>query len=115
MIVEAEELRFRVGLRHDDRRGAVAASDIGDLRAGFQLRFNPVKGGYPVLNQVGVVARPEEVLGPGEKALRMLVPADTLAGAESLGNLEFIQIGGLNDVEGAGEESRRAFFGKNHA
>lgn len=44
----------------------------------------------------------------------MLVPADTLAGAESLGNLEFIQIGGLNDVEGAGEESRRAFFGKSH-
>jgi hypothetical protein len=36
----------------------------------------------------------------------MLVPTDALAGAESLGDLGFIEISGLNDVESTGEESR---------
>jgi hypothetical protein len=36
----------------------------------------------------------------------MLMPTDSLAAAKSLGDLEFIEIDGLNDIEAADEESR---------
>src|SRR5208283_3862086 len=38
VVVETDEFRGGVSLRHDDRGGAVAASDIGDARTFLQFR-----------------------------------------------------------------------------
>jgi hypothetical protein len=57
----------------------VAAADIGDERARFQLGHDPVERGQPLGDQVRVVARPEEPLAAledvGDVPARSLVPA----------------------------------------
>ena len=43
--VEAEEARLRERLREDDRRRALTAAHVGDLRAVNELAPHPVEGG----------------------------------------------------------------------
>src|ERR1700722_13829711 len=44
MVVEADEFRGGVSLRHDDRGRAMSAAHIGDARAGLQFRLHPLQG-----------------------------------------------------------------------
>jgi hypothetical protein len=92
----------------------VAASDIGHPGASFQFRLDAFERRNPVRNQIGVVARPEEAFGAGEKTLRMLVPANAFPGSKRFGDLGFVEIGGLHDIERTGKESRRPLFGERH-
>src|SRR6185437_7452551 len=62
VVIESEELRLWIGLRHDDRGSAMAAPDIGDLGAGFEFCFDSIELGNPVGNEVGVIPLPEETL-----------------------------------------------------
>src|SRR3546814_16654781 len=68
MIVEAEEPRVRKCLRHDDGRGAMAATDIGDAGASSELGLNPVARRNPLRDHMRGVARPEEAPGAAETA-----------------------------------------------
>ena len=45
VIVEAEEGAVRKGLGHDDRRGAVSAADVRDLRSRLSLSRTPSSAG----------------------------------------------------------------------
>src|SRR5215468_10894941 len=92
----------------------MATSDVGDPGAGLQFSLDALERGNPVWHQIGVVARPEELFRTREQALRMLVPADTFAGAKSIRDLGLVEIGGLNDFECSGKESGRAFLGERH-
>ena len=92
VVVEAEELRVRERLGHDDRRRAVSAADVGDLRAAFELLLDPVESRDPLGHEVPAVAGPEEALGPAEQAVVVLVPAHALAAAERLEDLVFVGV-----------------------
>ena len=114
MRVEADEARRRIGLRHDDRRGAVAAADVGDARAGPQPRLHAVEGRDPRLDQVAEIRRAEEPLDAVEERVVVLVPADALAGAERLGELVDDPAGGDRGLERADEERRAVLVGERH-
>src|SRR5258707_7127456 len=45
VVIEPEELRIRIGLRHYDRGRAVATSDVSYLGTGFEFRFHALKAG----------------------------------------------------------------------
>ena len=48
VVIEAEELRLRISLRHQQRRSAMSAADVGDPRAGLKLRLHAVECRNPV-------------------------------------------------------------------
>ncbi len=62
----------------------MAAADVGDARAGAQLRLDAVERRDPRVDEVGDVAGAEEALGALEQRVVVLVPADAGAGAERL-------------------------------
>ena len=82
----------------------MAAADVGDERAAFELRLDSLERRNPRRDQVRGVARAEEALGATEQVVVVLVPADARAAAESLGDLRLIlrQRGG--NVERSGHE-----------
>ena len=45
----------------------------------------------------------------------MLVPADTFATSKCLGDLGFVQVGGLYDIECASEKGGRTLLGERHS
>ncbi len=63
----------------------MAAADVGDFGAGLELRLYAVKRRDPVVDQVRLIARAEEAVGPAEQALGMIAPWAPLAGLERLG------------------------------
>ena len=48
VVVDPDEARGRERLRHQDRRGAVAAADVGDERAGLELLDDAVERRQPL-------------------------------------------------------------------
>ena len=112
VVVEAEELGVRERLRHDDRRRAVAAADVGDLRAAFELLLHSVQRRNPLADQVGAVAGPEEPLGPAEQPVIVLVPAHALAAAKGLENLIFVGVQGRDRVVDAEDVERAVLIGQ---
>jgi hypothetical protein len=64
MEVVAGEHGVRVRLGHNHRRRAMAAADVGDGGARFELGGDTVERRQPRRHQVCLVARPEELLGP---------------------------------------------------
>ena len=82
MKVVADEGRFRERLRHDDRRKPVPATDVGDRRAAFELRNDAVQRRQPGRDEIVVIAGPEEAARRAEQTLRLIAPADALAGAK---------------------------------
>jgi hypothetical protein len=68
VVVEADERCVRIGLRHQNRRSAVTATDICDSRAlCFETWFDTVQRRYPVADQMGCIARAEEPFGSLEQ------------------------------------------------
>src|SRR5579859_4731482 len=51
VVVEREELRIWISLRHYNRRSAMTAAHVGHLGAGLQFRSDAVKRRNPVRNQ----------------------------------------------------------------
>src|SRR4051812_44677367 len=75
MEVEAPEFRLRVCIGHDDDGRAVAAPDVGDLRAAAQLLVDAVEGRYPLRRQARPVSGSEEPFGAAEQAGVVVTPA----------------------------------------
>ena len=84
------------------------------LAPALSFASTPSSAGIQLGNEVGIVAGPEEALGAREQALRMLVPADALAGSKRLGDLRLVEIDRLRDIECAGEKRRRTLFRERH-
>src|SRR3546814_19752173 len=103
VLVEPDDGAVREGLRHDDRRSAVAAADVGDFRPRLEPLDDAVQGRQPFLDQKRAVTGAEELLDAAEQACRMLVPADALARPERLGDLRLVHV----DGRGARSEERR--------
>ena len=112
VVVEADELRARVGLGHHDRRGAVSAADVGDARTGQQLLLDTLERGQPRRHEVRDVAGPEEQLGSAEQVAVVLVPPEAFARPEALGDLGLVAHARRGDVEGAGKERRALGIGE---
>src|SRR5579875_2150360 len=112
MIVEADEGRFRIRLGHDDRRCAESASDVGNLGAALELLFDAPQRGNPLADQMRVVARAEKSFRALEETLVMLVPSESAAAPEALGDLRLVDDHRLNDLEDAVHVERARFVGK---
>src|SRR5690606_36362723 len=82
VVVEARERRGGERLCHQDRRGAVTASDVGHASTGLELSLNAVECRNPGLHEVPNVARAEEAIDAAEYAVIVLMPADALARAK---------------------------------
>ena len=107
VVVEAPKARVRVRGRHDDRRRAVPAADIGHLASGPQFGVGTVQRRDPGLHEVGAVAGTEEPLGPLKQIGVMLMPADPVAGTEGLHRFGKDASGGEHPLE-ATDHIRRA-------
>ena len=79
MIIESVKLGVRIGLRHDERRGPVAAADVGNGCSGLEFPCNSVQGGDPLGDQVRRVPGPEKALRAFEKIMMMFAPEHSLA------------------------------------
>ena len=116
MVVEAHEARRRKRLRHEDRRGAVTAADVGHPAALLELGLDALERRDPRRDEVDGVPRPEEPLGPFEQPGIVLVPAHALAGPEGVGDPRLRLHGGLRQHERAGqvgvEEGDGLLFGE---
>src|SRR3546814_7084663 len=86
----------------------MAATDIGDAGASFELGLNPVERRNPLRDQMRGVARPEEALGAAEQAGIVLMPADAPTRPERLRDLRLVAEHASDEVERAGKESRSA-------
>src|SRR5215211_1668153 len=103
VVVGPGEGRPRVGLGHDDGRGAVAAADVGHPRARLELGLDAIQGRDPGRDQVGPVAGGEEHLAAVEDLGVRLVPADPGAGAEGFGDAWLGLEAGQGELERAGQ------------
>src|SRR4029077_17150504 len=91
VVVRADKGRVGKVLCHQDGRGTVAAADVGDYCAPLQLVHDPVEGGQPGADQVGVVAGPEDPFAALVHVRYVLVPAEPGPGARR-----------VDDVRGVG-------------
>ena len=114
VAVHAEEGRPPEGLRHDDRRGAEPAPDVGHARPGPQLAHHPVQGGEPLAHQVGGVAGAEQPQRAGKQPVVVLVPADPGAGADRVREPAVVGVAGRDDLERAAQEDRAVLVGEHH-
>src|SRR5439155_24335618 len=87
VVVEADERRARERFRHDERRGTVAAADVGDVRTRLELRLRAVERRDPLAHEVRLVRRPEEALRAAEERRVVLVPPDAGTAAKRLEDL----------------------------
>ena len=90
VVVVAHELRHGIGLRHQDRRGTMTATDVRDGRSGAELSLDAFQRGDPVRHQMGRVAIAEDAVGARVESRIMLVPADPLPGLESFCDLRLV-------------------------
>ena len=107
MIVERRRTESREGLRHEDRRRAVPAADVGNERSGLQPGDDAVEGRQPLGHEVGAVVDGERSLGAMPEAVVVLVPADALAADEPLGQPLADGDGGVRALE-VGDHGHRA-------
>src|SRR5207302_4522787 len=86
VVIGTDERRLRERLRHQDRRGAVSAADVGDPRAALELRDDAFERGQPRADEIRVVAGPEEALAALVDVVAVLVPTVTLTAPGRLGD-----------------------------
>ena len=112
-VVEPGERRGREPFGHHDRRGALAAADVGDLAAGLQPAGHAVQRGDPAVDQCRTVHRPGETrLGVVERGV-MVAPAHPAAGPEEA--LDDVEIVPHRDKPGKdANQRRRAVVGGQH-
>ena len=112
MVVGADERRLRERLRHQDRRRAVAAADVGDARAALELGDDAVERRQPRADEVRVVAGPEEALAAVVDVVHVLVPADAVAAAHRLLDPRRVDHRAERDLEEAGQVRRAVLVGQ---
>jgi len=98
VVIESVKGRLGVGVGHEDGRGAVSATKVGDSRAGPELLLDGVERGDPLGHEVGSVAGTEELLGAREELGIVLVPAEALAGPDALGDPAAVLVDRADDV-----------------
>ena len=107
--------RGREGLCHQDRRRAVTAADVGDLRPRARsLSTTPSRAGSQRGDQVGVVAGAEEPLAALVHVVVVVVPADAGAGPGRLGDPRRVVHGAERDLEEAGQVGGARLVGQRH-
>src|SRR5580698_2740292 len=92
----------------------MSASDIGYVRATFELFDHAVQRWKPGRDQVGVVSGPEEALGATEQAGAVIVPAHAFTGTKSVAHLRLVDPQARHDLECAGHERRAVLVGEHH-
>src|SRR5579862_434279 len=86
VIVEAKELRFWEGFSHQHGGRTLAAPNIGDARAGFELSLDAVQRRNPRTDKVCCITWPEKFIAAMKHIFIMLIPTHACAGSESFGN-----------------------------
>ena len=112
VVVRADEAAGRERVRHQQRRGAVAAAEVGDRGAALELGLDAVQRRDPLGQQVHQVPRPEEPLAAGEDVLVVLAPAVPGPGAERLLDVVLGLERAEGELEGAGQEHRAGRVGQ---
>src|SRR5690606_10207463 len=90
MEIVANELGIREGLRHNQRRSAVTATDVCHFGTAFKLCDHAFQRRQPLTDEVPLVARPEEALDAAEEAIAPVTPAQPRAGLEGLRELRLV-------------------------
>ena len=90
----------------------MAAADVGDLRAAFELLLHAVERRDPLGDEVARVAGAEEALGAAEQPVVVLVPAHALAAAERLGDAVLVGVERGDQLEGAEDVERAVLVGE---
>lgn len=106
MKIEAGEFRFRERFGHDNGRRSVPTADICDLRSRFQFCVDAIERREPVLDEVGGVARAEELFRPAKQTVMMLLPSQPRARAKSLRHSRFVVIDRRGGVKPSGHGDR---------
>ena len=83
---------------------AMAAADIGDLRAALQFVDDAIERRQPAADQIVVVARAKEASHRTEQAARLITPSDAVAGLERRLDLLLIVEQRGHHVKGAGHD-----------
>ena len=110
--VGAVDARVRVALGDHDRRGALAASDVGDAAAGGELLVHAVERRDPGLDDVGAVAGLEEAPAAVVDVVVVLVPAEAGTGLERVRDVVARVGGAERELEGAADEGRAGGVGE---
>ena len=66
MQIDAVDRRIWIGLGHQHSRGAVATAYVGHFSARLELGLYARKCGYPIVDQVSLVAGPKKSVGATE-------------------------------------------------
>src|ERR1700721_538879 len=112
VIVEAKKLRFWEGFSHQHGGRTLAAPNIGDARAGFELSLDAVQGRNPGTDKVCCIAWPEEFLTAMKHIFIMLIPTHAFAGSEDFGNPGNCGQRAEGQLEGARKISWTIFVGQ---
>ena len=112
MVVRADEPAGRERVGHQQRRGAVAAAEVGDGRAALELGLDAVQRRDPLGQQVHQVPRAEEPLAAGEDVLVVLTPAVPGPGAERLLDVVLRLEGAERELVGTRQEHRAGRVGQ---
>ena len=103
---------FGNAFRHDDGRGAVAATHVGDLGAALELRRPRRPAPAATRREVRLVAGPEEALDAAEQAVAVVAPAQALAGLEGFRELRLVGEHRGERVEAAGHVDGAVLVGE---
>ena len=112
VVVRADEPAGRERVGHQQRRGAVAAAEVGDGGAALELGLDAVQRRDPLGQQVHQVPRAEEPLAAGEDVLVVLAPAVPGPGAERLLDVVLRLEGAERELVGARQEHRAGRVGQ---
>ncbi len=112
--VEAVEARVRKRLRHQQRRVAVAAADVGHRDAGFELRDHAVERRQPLRHEARAVAVAVERGDAARHARVVLAPRDAAAGAKRIERLRLVGPHRRRQVPRMRDVVRALFVGEHH-
>ena len=83
---------------------AGAAADIGDFRAPFQLGYDAIQSGQPVLDNIRGIARSQHRTDRAEQAPGVITPIDPAAGLEGRFDQRLRLIQSRDSVKSAAQE-----------
>ena len=103
----AAEETARLGVR-----ALAASADVGDEATSGESRRDTIQRRDPAVDQVGLVARPEEAPEAGVQLLVVVGPGEPAAGADDLGKPGVVLEQRAGDQQPGGEVCRTAVVGE---